>query len=717
MRPFRLFALCLLLSPPATAQREVVPGPDAGTRRFGTSILALPNGNYLVTDPEWSAGAGADRAGAVYLYAADGSSLSRLNGSSANDAIGSGGIVLLASGDFVVQSPRWDAPGGVSDAGAVTWGHRDTGFGGNAIVGADNSLVGSSSGDVVGEQPVVALVNGSYVVPSGNWDRAGVAVNAGAATWGAADGSTTGAISAANSLVGSQPDDRVAAVTVAGTAGVVALANGHYVVASSSWDHGALEDAGAATWGRDDGSVVGEVSAANSLVGARAADHVGTQVQALSQGHYIVQSWLWDDGVSTNVGAVTWVDGSGPRSDTVTALNSLVGSQPGDRVGYLAAILNNGNYVVASPFWSNGPVQYAGAATWRDGTGPHPGVVGAGNSLVGTRYGDSIGYLSVIGLPALGVVPLANGNYVVASPEWNRSDSVTRAGAATWGDGANGTSGPVDIDNSFVGAVTNDAIAQYAVALGNGDYVVASPYWSGRRGAATFGSGSAASSGEVGAANSLVGERSTDFISASGVLDLPDGGYALPTPRFGRDDAPSLGAISRAAPGSGIQGTISAGNSFTGTLAGDRAGAGGLIALANGDLLVRSALASGFGALTRIPAGAMPATVPIGAANSLVGREDDRIGGPGPVLLPDGAIVAFSAGGAQGAGAITLFAPHDPFRGALPEIDTVRSAVADGGSALSHAYLVPNATLLVGDPAGNRLIRLSRSRIFHHGFD
>jgi hypothetical protein len=55
MRPFRLFALCLLLSPPATAQREVVPGPDAGTRRFGTSILALPNGNYLVTDPEWSA--------------------------------------------------------------------------------------------------------------------------------------------------------------------------------------------------------------------------------------------------------------------------------------------------------------------------------------------------------------------------------------------------------------------------------------------------------------------------------------------------------------------------------------------------------------------------------------------------------------------------------------------------------------------------------------
>ena len=45
MRPFRLFALCLLLSPPATAQREVVPGPDAGTRRFGTSILALPNGS------------------------------------------------------------------------------------------------------------------------------------------------------------------------------------------------------------------------------------------------------------------------------------------------------------------------------------------------------------------------------------------------------------------------------------------------------------------------------------------------------------------------------------------------------------------------------------------------------------------------------------------------------------------------------------------------
>ena len=703
----------------AWAHREEVPGPDPGARRFGADLVVLPNGNYLVTDPGWSAGAGADDAGAVYLYSAEGNLLSRLTGSVAGDRVGSGGIVVLASGHFVVQSPHWHAAGAIEDAGAVTWGDADIGVGAAASVGADNSLVGSSVGDAVGLQPVVPLANGSYVVASGMWDRIAVAVNAGAVTWGAADGSIVGPLSSANSLVGSQAEDHVGDWTSTGTPGVIALGSGHYVVTSPLWNNGGVADAGAVTWASDDGAVVGAVTVANSLVGAQASDQIGSEVQALANNdHYIVQSWLWDDGATQNVGAVTWADGTQASTGTVSALNSLIGSQSGDRVGYLAAVLTNGHYVVASPFWNNGAVQFTGAATWRDGSGPHPGVVSPGNSLVGTRFGDTVGYFTNIGIPPLGVVPLPQGDYVVASPEWNRSQTLTKAGALTWGDGDGGTQGPVDVANSLVGAAAGDAIAQYVTVLENGDYVVASPYWSQRRGAATWGDGQAPLVGVVGAENSLVGERTTDFVTAYGIYPLPDGGYAVPVPQWSRQDAAAAGAVTRAPPDGGIAGLVSAQNSFTGTGANELASSGGLLALPDGDLLVRSALASGLGGLTRIPVDATPASFTIGAANSLTGMQSDRIGGPGPSLTTDGAIVAFTASiAADGAGAITLFGPDDPFRGALPGIDTVRSAAANGGPSMNHAYLAPSATLLVGDPAGNRIVRMTRDRLFHDDFE
>jgi hypothetical protein len=186
-------------------------------------------------------------------------------------------------------------------------------------------------------------------------------VNVGAATWCAADGSTVGEITSANSVIGSSAEDRVADTTILGHPGVVALASGHFVVVSSLWNNGAIADTGAVTWASDDGAVVGAVSAANSIVGGRTADYIGAEVQALANGHYIVQSPNWDSATATNAGAVTWADGNAPTLGTVVAENSLVGTQTADLVGYLAAVLDNGNYVVASPFWNDAAVQNVGA--------------------------------------------------------------------------------------------------------------------------------------------------------------------------------------------------------------------------------------------------------------------------------------------------------------------------------------------------------------------
>jgi hypothetical protein len=712
-----LVVSALLVSSAAFAGKVVVPGPDAGSRRFGDDIILLSNGNYLVTDPEWS-GAASAFAGAVYLYAPDGELLSRLTGASAGDRIGSGGILLLSNGNFVVRSPAWRASGTIEDAGAVTWGDAETGFGASTTVGIANSLVGSSAGDRIGGGAAIALSNGHFVVASGDWDRDGQIANAGAATWCAGDGSTVGPVSAGNSLVGASRQDRVGGTTIFGKPGVIALRDGNYVVVANTWDNGFAEDAGAVTWAPGDGSLVGEVSVANSLVGTQAADYVGADVQPLANGNYIVQNPNWDNAALVNAGAVTWADGSVATVGTIGAHNSLVGSHPGDQIGLLATTLENGNYVVASPLWDDDAVENVGAVTWRNGSGVQPGVVSATNSLVGTHPNDSIGYITIIGLPPLGIIRLSNDNYVVASPDWDM-DQLTDAGAATWGDGSVGVSGPISAQNSIIGSAIDDNVGLFIVPLLNGNYVVASPFWSEERGAATWGDGVSGSAGSVSAANSLVGSQPEDFVAASGIHPLPNGDYIVASERWSAGETLRVGAATRGAGVGGIAGEVTPQNSIIGALRNDQVGAGGATALPDGGYLLQSALASGRGAITRIASPRTIARSVVTPQNSLIGESTfDRLGAPGTSVLPDGAIVLRSSFAAiDGAGAITLFERDDPFIGIISEEFTVRSTEVGGGPLMSTAYLESTQTLLVGDPLANRIVRLQANRIWHDGFE
>ncbi len=89
-------------------------------------------------------------------------------------------------------------------------------------------------------------------------------------TWGSGTTGVSGAVSSANSLVGSTANDQV------GNGGVTALTNGNYVVSSPIWDNGAVTNAGAVTWGSGTTGMSGVVSSANSLVGSTASDQVGS---------------------------------------------------------------------------------------------------------------------------------------------------------------------------------------------------------------------------------------------------------------------------------------------------------------------------------------------------------------------------------------------------------------------------------------------------------
>ena len=98
------------------------------------------------------------------------------------------------------------------------------------------------------------------------------------------------------------------------------------------------------------------------LTGSQANDQVGHGgVTALSNGNYVVSSYNWNG----SRGAATWGNGTLGISGGVSALNSLVGTQPGDLVGYGGiTALSNGNYVVRSSSWNGN----RGAPTWGNGS-------------------------------------------------------------------------------------------------------------------------------------------------------------------------------------------------------------------------------------------------------------------------------------------------------------------------------------------------------------
>jgi hypothetical protein len=78
--------------------------------------------------------------------------------------------------------------------------------------------------------------------------------------------------------------------------------------------------------------------------------------------------------------------------------------------------------------------------------------------------------------------------------------------------GAVAKGGAVSAANSLVGSDPNDGVGSRIAPFINGNYLVQSQNWNGRRGAVTWGSGSAGVSGPVSQDNSLVGSDPNDDV-------------------------------------------------------------------------------------------------------------------------------------------------------------------------------------------------------------
>ena len=159
------------------------------------------------------------------------------------------------------------------------------------------------------------------------------------------------------------------------------------------------------------------------------------------------------------------------------------------------------------------------------------GVVSSSNSLVGSSKGDAVG--------AESVTTLSNGNYVVESSEWNGG-----TGASTWGNGSKGVRGVVSAANSFVGSANGDYVGNVSggcVPLSNGNYLILSPNWNHRKGAATWVNGKTGIVDTINAANSLVGSSTGDLVGESYTL-LANGNYLIVSPYWnGSRGAVTLG--------------------------------------------------------------------------------------------------------------------------------------------------------------------------------
>ncbi|WP_425613545.1 cohesin domain-containing protein [Anatilimnocola sp. NA78] len=477
------------------------------TQTGGTgTVTVLENGNYVVASPAAQV-AGVAAAGAV-TWGNGNAGISgnigvsnSLVGTQVNDAVGSGGVVALENGNFVVLSPAWDA-GTVTDVGAVTWSSSST-SGIKGAVSAANSLTGSTVGDQVGSGGVKELPNGNYVIRSPLWDRS-AATNAGAVTWANAAAAITGTVAVSNSLVGNSSNDQI------GSGGVTPLVNGNYVVASGQWDSATATDVGAVTWGNGATGSAGVVTAANSLIGSTAEDRIGTSIVPLTNGNYLVYSQEWAFGSVPRAGAVTWRNGTVASAAVVSTTNSLHGSLTEDlspnysRVPVQLIALAGGNYVVGAAGWDNGSAMDAGAAIWGNGNMGISGPVSTANSLYGNAAGEYVGMY---------VTALTNGNYLVSSgADYNYS-------ALTWGNGASGVTGLLSTINSLVGLHGGDSLGygsysgQPIVPLPNGNFVFSS--WQadvgswGQAGIAVWGRGDSPLTGQplVQSANFLLGTR------------------------------------------------------------------------------------------------------------------------------------------------------------------------------------------------------------------
>jgi hypothetical protein len=365
---------------------------------------------------------------------------------------------------------------------------------------------------------------------------------------------------------------------------VTVLSSGNYVVYDPAWSSDGVDNVGAVfVYDGDTNQLL------STLTGKSSEDTLHSHIVPLGNGNFLFVTPYFDHQGVTDVGAVTWVDGSESATRTISVESSLVGHMETQRVGAKpngwdsdVTVLRDGNYVIVNEAWGAGGVTDFGAVTWGSGVSGVSGNITSSNSLVGTKKHDFV---------AVYVKALRSGNYVVGSPFWDNGDIID-AGAVTWGDGDSALNGHISVESSLIGSSEHERVGDQIVRLRNGNYVSVNGATENEYGgdcdncvlSVTWADQGEGIAGQVSSSNSLMSVGSS---RAAKVFPLRNGNYVVSRPGWSRDGLEKVGAVTWGNGLSGVIGEMSAGNSLIGTLGGDNVG-GYVIDLPNGNFVVLS---------------------------------------------------------------------------------------------------------------------------------
>lgn len=654
-----LVAASLLLAAGLLAAQDLELRPplheQARSERFGEHVLVLDNDLVVAVDSGFDHTDFRDDiadVGIVRVYRRDGALLGRIRGGQVGDSIGSGGVLALPGGRFLIRSSGWS--GG---RGAVTV-IDSASLPPTLIVSEQNSIVGRVAGDFVGASPPTLLPNGRVVLPVPNWNRPGQPRCGAVVVFDAAGPIPAFAVDESNSIHGLRGESFV------GFSDIVELPGSRFVIGSPSWRNAANISVGASTW--VDGNAVlpiaFAVSAENSLVGSFQHDQVHQYALVLANGNYLIASPNKAAFGLQQIGAVTFGRLDQGVSGEVGVHNSLIGPFEFARLGEQRTLqaLANGSYVVTTDSINASPVFSYSAATWGDGEQGTLGQVSPANSLVRDLRAQAGSART-----EFRVVPLADGDYVVLDPMF-AFPTTREVGALQVGLGSGGSVGAFEVTSVLrlpgggIEADDTPGLAVAVLALDDGSFALASPRSEAngaeRAGAVWHFPGAPLAAGELDVEQALLtGANGSDFLASGflfggipsqfipGLVAVPGGRFLVLSPQVDFGELADVGAVSLVDPSSPpVPARVGPENSTLGAAAQDRIGSGGAVLLPDASLVLGSPHFDGeAGAVTRWqPDQAAPVTVAAdnslvgGNAGDLIGKHLSRVGDEVLVCAP-----------------------------------------------------------------------------------
>jgi len=312
-----------------------------------------------------------------------------ISGDNSGDGLGSGGVIALPNGNYVIGSPSDNV--GLTDNGSVRLVDGVTGV---EIPGG--LIVGDNAGDSLGF--VTALPNSNYVISAMADDVVGPVVDAGSVRL--VDGVTGAQIGVA--IEGDNASDQL------GFGDTIALANNNFMVASIFDDVGLANNGSVRLISGTTGLEIGVIT------GDDANDQLGFSVNgitALANNNFVIASQLDDEGLADN-GSVSLINGV---TGVPVGGGTITGSTTNDQLGSggIFALTNN-NYVIVSPL--------------DDEVGVDLGTARLVDGASGTQIGASIAGSVANDLNLATVTGSAAGDYYILAMSFADNNALTNSG-------------------------------------------------------------------------------------------------------------------------------------------------------------------------------------------------------------------------------------------------------------------------------------------------